>query len=174
MITYIDKNFNTLSQNTYNDVIFNVQMHRIQCPGCGHSGCMRIHGYYRRKVKVRGGSFSLKVMRLFCLECGQTHAVLPSSIVPYTQASLECQILVVGIYENGGNLKTVSEKYPDVDENNIKSIILRYRKHWKQKLASEAIRLRPILSLVIGCFSHFSRQFLQIHRTRNRLFSITT
>ena len=174
MITYIDKNDNTISQNSYEKFILNLQIHQIKCPGCGHFGCMRIHGYYTRKVKTKGGSFILRVMRLVCTGCGQTHALLPSSLVPYSQPSLECQVLVIEISEAGGDLSSVCSEFPDVDENNIKSMIKKYRKCWKQKLSSEAVRFRPLEILTRKCFAYFSRKFLQIHRTVNSLFFITT
>lgn len=174
MITYNDEKYNTISQETYNDFLYGLQIHQVKCTTCGHYGCLRVHGYYSRKVKTRGGSFLLVVTRLVCLECGRTHALLPSSIIPYSQPDIECQVLAVSLYENGADASSVCEDFPDVDENNIKSIIRRYRKHWKQKLFSESIPIFPVLTLISGCFAHFSRQFLQIRRTPNSLFAITT
>lgn len=55
-----------------------------------------------------------------------------------------------------------------VDENNVKYIFRQFRKHWKQRILSLGLSLSCALS--IPCLSVYSRQFMQIHRTRNILF----
>jgi hypothetical protein len=59
-----------------------------------------------------------------------------------------------------------------IDDCNARYIFRQYRKHWEQRLLS--IGLTPGDDLVAPCFSFYSRQFMQIHRTRNILFSPPT
>jgi len=62
----------------------------------------------------------------------------------------------------------------EIDENNIKSVLRAFRRHWKERLRSEGISLTPVLALIAQCFSFYSAQFMQIHRTCNTLFVKTT
>ncbi|MBR0392596.1 MAG: hypothetical protein IJK38_09775 [Oscillospiraceae bacterium] len=61
-----------------------------------------------------------------------------------------------------------------MDENNVKSIIRRYTRFWRQRLLSESIRFTEIPSLVRSCFSFYSMQFMQIRGAPAKLFSLTT
>ncbi|AVD37749.1 hypothetical protein C4E25_01930 [Clostridioides difficile] len=61
-----------------------------------------------------------------------------------------------------------------MDENNLKAVIRTYRLHWKERLRSAGLSFAEWGSLVIGCFSHFSRQFMQIKTTINKLFLLPT
>lgn len=60
------------------------------------------------------------------------------------------------------------------DENNVKSVILRYRRSWRERLRSEKIPLTPLPDLILSCFAIYSMQFMQIHRGTNLLFAGTT
>ena len=173
MITFLTEENNPLSQNFYDSCINSLQFHRLSC-SCGHSGCLGIHGYYQRKVKTQNGSFLLVVCRVRCSVCGRTHALLPSSLVPYSQIPLVCCCQVISSLSTGGDINSVCEDYPEVDENNVKSIIRRYRRYWKERLLSHRIDLTPVRTLILACFSHYSVQFMQIHRTANLLFPKTT
>jgi hypothetical protein len=171
MITLLVEENNTITQRFYNDCILSLQLHQLKC-SCNHSGCLHPHGRYERKVKTRKGSFMLKVFRVKCSECGRTHAILLSSIVPYSQITLICCFRIITSLRKDAD--SVCTDYPDVDENNVKSVIRRYKKHWEQRLMSERISLTPVKALVLACFSHYSAQFMQVHRTFNRIFSNTT
>ena len=173
MITLLVEENNHLSQSFYNSCINNIQFHQLTC-SCGHSGCLIIHGYYKRKVKSSDGSFWLVVCRVKCTECGKTHAILPSSIVPYSQISLTCCCQIIADLEDGTNPCSVCNENPDIDENNVASVLRRFRKHWQQRLLSECIQMIPLRNLVLSCFTHFSAQFLKIRRTVNLLYPKTT
>lgn len=58
-----------------------------------------------------------------------------------------------------------------IDENNIKYIIRQFRKHWKQRLLSAALNIMD--DLTASCLAVYSRQFMQIRRTRNKLCTCT-
>lgn len=173
MITFLVEENNTLSQDSYNSCLNSIQFHQLKC-SCGHSGCLRIHGYYPRKVKTHEGSFVLNVCRVRCSFCGRTHALLPSSLVPYSQITLACCCQAIAALCGGGSAGSVCGDYPEVDENNVKSVIRRFRKHWKERLLSLRMGIRSIRELVLSCFCHYSAQFMQIHRTGNVLHAQTT
>ena len=106
MITVLVNENNPISQDFYDSVINSLQIHRIFC-SCGHAGCLHIHGYYTRRVKTPAGTVILRILRLKCAECGHTHAVLLSSLVPYSQIALKDQRQIVSAYEEKSNRNAV-------------------------------------------------------------------
>lgn len=111
---------------------------------------------------------------MICSECGRTHAILPASIVPYDQIGLDDQRIIVVAYEAGTNRNRVCTPEGAIDENDVKAVIRRYRRRWRQMLLSESIRLSERIRLVRECFAHYSMQFMQIRQTPNTLFEATT
>ncbi|MBQ6148451.1 MAG: hypothetical protein IJI83_02780 [Oscillospiraceae bacterium] len=61
-----------------------------------------------------------------------------------------------------------------MDENNIKSVIRRYVKFWRERLLAERISLYSLPDLTSACFSHYSKQFMQIRNTYNKLIPSST
>lgn len=84
MITIFVPDCNQISQSFYDSVIFDLQLHQLTC-SCSHSACLSVHGYYWRSVKLPSGTLRLRVCRVKCSECGTTHALLLSSIVPFSR-----------------------------------------------------------------------------------------
>ncbi len=173
MITVIVQDYNQFSQDFYDSIVNSLQLHRLTC-SCGRSGCLEIHGYYKRRVHSTDGSFTLRIQRLRCSECGRTHAILLSSIVPYQQLCLEDQRLIVQALEEHSDPMAVCTPQGSIDENNVKSVILRYRRHWQERLRAEKLPLDPVTNLVMRCFARYFSQFLQIRRSKNSLCLNTT
>lgn len=90
MITIFVGEHNPLTPNFYNNLIAQLQFHRLTCT-CGHSGCLSVHGYYIRSLKVPAGKLFFRICRLICSCCHHTHALLPSFMVPYSQISMNEQ-----------------------------------------------------------------------------------
>lgn len=173
MITISVSDYNQFSQNYYNSVINALQFHRLKC-SCGHSACLSVHAYYYRSVFLPTGSLSLRICRVKCSECGRTHALMLSSIVPYCRICLADQLVIVQAFEDCADLSALCKEMPTADENNVKSVVLRYRRFWRERLRSERISLTPLPGLILACFALYSLQFMQIHRCVNLLFSETT
>ena len=173
MITIFVRDCNQISQSFYDSVIFNLQLHQLTC-SCSHSACLSVHGYYWRSVKLPSGTLRLRVCRVRCSECGTTHALLLSPMVPYSQVLLSDQQRICNDYEEGRSISMVCESNPSIDENNVKSILRNYRLCWREKLRSLKIHLFPLDDLILSCFSDYSSQFMQIHQRVNKLFSYTT
>ena len=173
MILISVRDYNKFSQDYYDSIINRLQFHRLTC-SCGHSACLSIHAYYKRGVFLPDGVHSLRICRVRCSECGRTHALLLSSLVPYDRISLIDQHTIVCAYEDGSERNAVCEQNPSIDENNVKAIIRRYTRFWLQRLLSESLRLSDVSSLIRSCFSFYSMQFMQIRGTTARLFALTT
>lgn len=173
MLTVLVQDFNTFTQEFYDSVIFSLPFHRLKC-SCGHSGCLTVHGYYERSVITPAGKKALVICRVICSECGHTHALLLSSMVPYSQIPAEVQREITIAYEEGSDRKELCSTGCGIDENNIKSVIRRYVKFWRERLLAEGISLHSLPDLISACFSHYSKQFMQVRSTCNDLFPSPT
>lgn len=173
MITIKTENYNLISQDFYNKTIDSLDLSLIPCT-CGHSGCLIRYGSYKRNVQLKDKTISLSLVRVYCNVCGHTHALLLSSLVPYSQIPLNLQITAIHAYESGHPLEHILTDQCFIDENNLKAVIRSYRLHWKERLRSAGLAVSEWFSLVSGCFSHFSRQFMQIKTTVNKLFLLPT
>ena len=161
---------NGFSQDLYISLIDSLQLHMVECT-CGKSGCLIFFGHYHRLVKYLSDTVRLCIQRVFCRECGKTNALLPSLLVPYSQIPLRDQQEFLHAMDSGSSPEPVMERNNLVDENHIKYIFSQFKKHWKQRLISLGLSLLD--DLTSPCLYAFSRQFMQIHRTRNRLCSST-
>lgn len=173
MLTVLVENCNTFTQKFYDSVIFSLPFHRLRC-SCGHCGQLTVHGYYVRSVITPEGKVPLKVCRLRCSQCGHTHALLLSSIVAYSQIPAEVQRSIAVCYEEGSDRGALLSSGDGIDENNVKSVIRRYVRFWRERLRASGADLHSLLKLILSCFSDYSMQFMQIHSTSNSLFSETT
>lgn len=173
MITIPVQNCNLISQSFYDSVINRIQFHQITCT-CGHSACMTIHGYYQRSVKLPAGTSRLRICRVRCSQCGKTHALLLSSIVPYSQIRTCNQQQICIAFEQHLSTASVCDSNPEIDGNNVKSVLRNYCRRWREMLKSLRISLSPLIALISSCFANYSAQFMQIHRGANRFFPYTT
>lgn len=166
MITFYTDFDNPISQISYDNFINVLQFHQLTC-SCGHSACLTIHGYYDRKIKCGDSDINLHVLRVKCSHCNKTHALLPASIVPYSQVSFSDQVSIVSCFENSSDYTEIMETTPSIGENCIHSIIRRYRHHWHQRILSANLNTSISIPFIRDCFTHFSRQFMQIKTTVN-------
>lgn len=120
---------------------------------------MTFYGSYSRSVKQDGDLVELRIRRVICSECGSTHALLLSEIVPYSRTLLEDQADIIS-----GSPAAVMERNPMIDESCIRSILRQFKKHWEQVLLAAGIPFHPLRSLVETCFSFRDRQFMQIKK----------
>ena len=168
MITVLMDDCNGFSQDLYKSLIDSLQLHMVECT-CGKNGCLIFFGHYHRLVKYLSNTVHLYIQRVFCKECGKTNALLPSILVPYSQIPLPDQQEILHAMDSGLSPELVMERNNLVDENHIKYIFSQFKKHWKQRLRSLGLFLTD--DLTSPCLMVFSRQFMQIHRTRNKLCS---
>ena len=173
MITIQVEIYNNFTQDYYDSVIFSLQLHQLSC-SCGHYSCLTIHGYYKRSVITPLDKVSLRIVRVKCSVCGKTHALLLSSIVPYSQVSLLDHQQVASEIESGGSPKHLAYSVPHISESTVKSILKKFRHYWKERLRAESIKLEPLPVLLKKCFAVYETQFMQIRGTFNKLFPIPT
>lgn len=106
MITIHTENYKLVSQDFYDKTIDSLDLYHISCT-CGHSGCLIRHSSYKRKVQLEDSVMTLTVVRVYCTSCGHTHALLLSSIVPYSQIPLDVQLAAIDACESDTSMKAV-------------------------------------------------------------------
>ena len=167
MITVLFPSDKAFSKNIYYFFIQTLNLFTVECT-CHKKGCLIFYGWYTRKVKLPTGLSEFSVQRVRCKECGKTHALIPSVLVPYSRIRLKDQQDILILAETGGDTADALDENQQIDENNVKHIIRQYKKHWKERILSIGLTLRD--TLTVPCLSAYSRQFMQIHRTPNILF----
>ena len=169
MITIYLPIHTSITQKSYDKTLEGLPLHQLTC-SCGHSGTFIKHGYYVRRIKEEDSSLSLKLCRVKCKHCGRTHAILLSTMVPYSQTPLADQLSILWIEQHTRDYTSLMDRMPSIDENHIHHILRQYHLHWEERLRSEQLLPEPTLEFIQSCFAHFRRQFMQIKRTPNILF----
>ena len=83
-------------QKNYDNLIYSLQIDMLKCSNCHKSGCLVYYGKYTRHVRLCGKMIEFSVQRVKCTECGRTHAILVSVIVPFFfEIKSHCSVLRV-------------------------------------------------------------------------------
>ena len=171
MITIPIEDCNTFSQKIYDEYIYSLQLHMMECQ-CGHCGCLIFYGHYTRHLKLSGLSLSLVIQRVRCRFCGRTHALIPALIVPYSQIPRDDQQEILELNDEGRSVNPVLDRNCQIDESHVWHIIRRFKQHWKERIPALGLTLHD--QLTKACLSVYSLQFMQVHRTWNSYFSPPT
>lgn len=105
MIALNNHSIKPLNQDLYNDIIASWLSHRHReiCPNqqCNQIGSMVIHGYYTRYFGFNDHEMLLRILRVRCLHCQSTHALLPLSIIAYSRCPMivACQTIYARLCE---------------------------------------------------------------------------
>ena len=162
MITVYTENYNLISQDFYNKTIDSLDLNLISCT-CGHSGCLIRYGSYIRNVQLTDRVLSLSVVRVYCKTCGHTHALLLSSMVPYSQIPLVLHVRLIHAYEHETGFRNILAEQYLVDENNLKSIIRNYLVLCQEKVQIKYNQFSLCLAKLNLLFlSHFLLDFSDI------------
>lgn len=169
MITILSSKIKYISPFTYLNFINSISLNQLPC-SCGISGSLIKHAYYRRSIKTNRGIRSLYILRMKCKHCGKTHAILPSSIVPYSRILLSDQLTILRIFHNHASFDPFMMANEWIDESNIQYIIRQFLRHWKERITAFglSLSLHP-LALSKHCLLSLRRQFMQIKSTPNFL-----
>ena len=176
MITIYTEKFNSFLQNDYDTMIENCNINKITCPHCGHIGSLRRHGTYIRHIKISESiKIPLYIKRFKCTDCNHTHAILPSTIIPYFQIScFDVYTTIKSYFLLKLKPKEIINNITSLDYPNFWQLIHIYLKYWKAIIESYKISLNSFTNLIISCFEFNFSQFMQIHCTKNILFIDST
>ena len=174
MITIKVQENNHLTQKSYNNLLSSLQFHRLTCPSCRHAACLHIHCYYTRYIKQDSSKVPVRICRVICSHCDSTHAILPSSVVPYSQLPLTDHAAAAASYLSSRPTAAILTMDNQLDHSSLRYSVKQFLRHWYQRIRSYSLSLHSLNELVAACFEHFSRQFMQNKRTLNILFVDTT
>ncbi len=150
-----------LIQENYNKFVDAIDFTISQCQ-CKSIGQFVIHGYYDRKIRTNGWLVILLVIqRMKCKSCGKTHAVLPTSIVPYSQILLTDMIGMIISHEEKTSYKINKDSH--LTRKDVKYVIKQYLRHWRDR----------ILAIASGSIIEFLRSSdltRQVHCAYNTAF----
>ena len=162
MIPLVSKKFNRIiTKSNYFNVIRSLDLHSIQCSKCHNHNCFSVHCYYVRHVRYGPVLVKLIILRVKCSCCGITHAVLPYSIIPYTQRSLEDTIIIYDLIDSNTSFNHVLiADYPSISLSDL--FILKRSFHlWKDVMASISTNDHPT-EIFVSCFNMMHRNLSQI------------
>ena len=154
---------------------------RETCPICGSSGNCHIHAYYGRRIIdfIHGKPVTqeITVLRLVCVSCGHTHAVLPDMIIPYSGYGLFFILRVLAeAFLDRSSVEALCERFR-ITRNQFykwKQIFSQHKQEWLGMLEHSetsgldfllGIARLPEYSLFSGGFADKTAySFLQSHR----------
>ena len=143
---------NPVSQSFYDRAVSSVDFSSISCDCCLHDHCFEKYGFYFRSF-ISSTSIRLRIQRIRCRHCGRTHAILLSSMVPYSAHSIEIHIAVASM-----PVRDVLERFQELYSDTAHSIRRRFRKYWKDLIHICDAAADHIAS---SCLLRFGRQFMQ-------------
>ena len=165
MITLkVDKLNREISQKLYDEIIASVDIHLLECTCKRHN--MVVHGYYTRKTN--NGNIELVILRVRCKDCGKTHAVLISFIVPYQSIEMSVQIKIIA----NSDIEKIMYCNPSIDELDIYRVKERFRLRYKSFMKSLNLTFED--DLVFLSFKYFKSNFMQIHKGVYNLYTVST
>ena len=121
MIMIMDKGCNPVCEEIYKKIIAGLGLHQLTCT-CKRTGTFTKYGTYSRKLRYRDEAQEISIQRVVCSECGRTHALLPSSIVPYAQIPLREQVIIIEHYEDQADM----EQFLQEDSKGILKLLLQH------------------------------------------------
>ena len=176
MITILTDPSAPISQLDYNNVIIHLNIYNLQC-SCGNSGCLSVHGYYHRSFRTSGGKLLLRICRVRCKVCRVTHALLLSSMVPYSQIQVKNQRDILSEYLSRRSYSSILQSNLYLTESDIRHVIRSFVNYRNMTLKKVFVALLELLisdtslySLIQLCFNHIQRQFMQMKKGINVLY----
>ena len=100
----------TSSKSLFLDFMASFQPESEECPCCHSTGNCKTHATYQRSMIdiIHGKPVyqDICITRIICESCGHTHAILPDTIIPYSQYGIFFILRVLGEYF--AHVKTVA------------------------------------------------------------------
>ena len=136
MILKTTNNFNLIiSQEDYDAFLLTVQLTTLICPKCGAIGLFIFYGHYVRHIIHDDFTIDCKseirVQRIQCKECLSTHALLPSTFVPYSQFPFILIYYIATLDENDDSIASF-----EIALQTIKRLKARIHRFWNELLPS--------------------------------------
>lgn len=106
---------------------------------------MKNHGYYNRKVRFGDDKVILKVLRVRCVDCNRTHAVLPDFISPRKHFSAAEREMVIEDWESSIPIEKIES---EASASTVKRWIAEFRRKANSVLGTLGAILFNVYSTV--------------------------
>lgn len=83
IIIKLKKKIKSITQYIYSNIINSINFSEISCPNCQCTD-WSYHAYYDRYVDLFDRCHKIRILRVRCNECDQTHAILIEDMIPYS------------------------------------------------------------------------------------------
>lgn len=148
----------------YSQITSSLDLMSLPCPSCHEHG-MHVFAYYMRYVKNPGcaDKTKIRILRVRCIHCGATHAVLPSSIVPYSQITMKDTVAIIEA-QSKEDAQMILDNNIHISAEDFRLTKLRFQNFWKSRILNIKASLGND-SFFSECISVFKMQFMQIPLT---------
>lgn len=166
MIIVLTHMIANISLSCYTQLTSALKLPDIQCPCCENCG-MHIFAYYQRYVKNSDSpeKTKLRILRVRCDNdnCRVTHAVLPSTIVPYSQITMSDTISIIEAQSKDDTRKILYANLL-ISIEDIRKIKLKFKNFWKSRIQNIKASMGSD-SFFIECISVYKMHFMQLPPT---------
>jgi Domain of unknown function (DUF6431) len=169
MLNLFDMNYSGNLKIDYKNYLEKLNIKTLVCPKCKAKGDFHKHAYYDRNIIVLEGNEiiedKLRILRLICLSCKTTHALLPDVIIPYHIYSLSIIFQALKDKFNLKNVKTICERF-NISFQLLYFWIKRFNLH--KPLCEQVIGIVPlserlILNHINDSMSNFLFKYFKEH-----------
>ena len=121
----------------------------IECPNC-HSDKLIRYGTYERNLGIQGEYQKIKIKRVKCKECGKTHALIPSFILPFYQSERSFIVYAVSkvVVDEEGVVET--SKKLEISRQELSSLVKRFKSHITRLKTTFKCSLEEIVKLTLN------------------------
>lgn len=152
-----------ITQSDYSQITAALDLPSISCPHCKCAG-LCVFAYYTRLLKNHsyGEKTKLRILRVRCLnkDCRKTHAVLPSSIVPYSQITMADTIKIIQSDSREAE-EDILKRNIHLNLSDIIRTRIRFTLYWKSRISDIEAAMGDS-SFFSACIDKFNRQFMQL------------
>lgn len=142
MITIFVPSNTSITPNFYKKILYHISLSKIKC-SCTTIGQFIFYGSYFRFIKNDYSKYRLQICRIKCKNCCHTHAILLSTLVPYSQHPLIEYVYTIDFFDkrtppnisNKPPTKYLFQKVKSLDDNDIRHIYRQYRRYWRRRIA---------------------------------------
>ena len=166
MITLIEKKINIFEENNSRNLLNKeliqekllklIEIYQktdnfgyLECPYC-HSDKLIRYGYYSRNIGCFGEYYEVFIKRCKCKECGHTHALIPSFIVPYFQEFKEYILVCISeIVIEEESIMSVSDKL-NITRQVISFWVKRFNMHLTRLKTTFSYDLKKLMEILFS------------------------
>lgn len=121
----------------------------LECPHC-HSDKLIKYGTYERNIGIYDEFHKIKIKRVLCKECGRTHAIIPSFVIPFYQSERSFLINAINEIVVNNNKVVQTSIEIDISRQKLNSWIKRFKSHLTRLKVSLSYCLNDIIESLLN------------------------